>query len=385
MDKKTICMVELEDYFDIDVEVPQPTPGVVIEHYLDAFDKFIVLYSGGKDSTACVLYLLELGVPKEKIELWHHAIDGRGEDRIDFFDWPITEDYCKKFAEYIGIPIYFSWRKNGFWGEIHRDQELNQPICYEDIDGSVVTIPIREADRYKISRMRFPQTASIRSGRYCSVKLKIEISRAMCIHRQDLQDKKVLLISGERSEESKARENYNIFEYEQSVYNDKRRHYRWRPVHSWDEARVWDIIRRWGIRPHPAYELGWGRTSCQFCIFGSRNMWATVNLINPERVQLIAQMELDYAQYHLKNKDILCSHKERCRICERLEKMDIPAYTINNRMTILELADSGTSYDLTGKEELIKLATSTEYTEDIYLGDKWEFPDGAFGENAGPT
>ena len=43
---------------------------------LEEYDKIIVLFSGGKDSLACVLHLLELGVPREKIELWHHDIDG---------------------------------------------------------------------------------------------------------------------------------------------------------------------------------------------------------------------------------------------------------------------------------------------------------------------
>ena len=36
------------------------------------YDKYIVSFSGGKDSTAVFLYLLDCGVHKNKIELWHY-------------------------------------------------------------------------------------------------------------------------------------------------------------------------------------------------------------------------------------------------------------------------------------------------------------------------
>jgi len=39
---------------------------------LASYDKYIVAFSGGKDSIALVLYLLSVGVPTHKIELWHH-------------------------------------------------------------------------------------------------------------------------------------------------------------------------------------------------------------------------------------------------------------------------------------------------------------------------
>lgn len=46
---------------------------------LHSYDKYIVSFSGGKDSTACFLYLLDNGIPLEKIELWHQDVDGRGD------------------------------------------------------------------------------------------------------------------------------------------------------------------------------------------------------------------------------------------------------------------------------------------------------------------
>ena len=43
---------------------------------LQSYDHILVAFSGGKDSLACLLHLLDLGVPRTRIELWHHRIDG---------------------------------------------------------------------------------------------------------------------------------------------------------------------------------------------------------------------------------------------------------------------------------------------------------------------
>ena len=56
---------------------------------LEEYDLIVVLISGGKDSVACYLKLLELGVPKERIEFWHHDIDGGHPSRR--MDWKCTQ------------------------------------------------------------------------------------------------------------------------------------------------------------------------------------------------------------------------------------------------------------------------------------------------------
>lgn len=53
-----------------------------------SYDVVIVAFSGGKDSLACLLHLLELGVPRSKIELWHHDVDGR--EGSTLMDWPCS-------------------------------------------------------------------------------------------------------------------------------------------------------------------------------------------------------------------------------------------------------------------------------------------------------
>jgi len=57
---------------------------------LRSYDTIIVAFSGGKDSVACLLSLIEAGVPHGRIELHHHDVDGQGPA---FIDWPSTTSY----------------------------------------------------------------------------------------------------------------------------------------------------------------------------------------------------------------------------------------------------------------------------------------------------
>ena len=85
---------------------------------LEDYDLIVVLISGGKDSVACYLKLLELGVPKEKIEFWHHDIDGGHPSRR--MDWRCTQNYVKALADAEGVKLRVSYRVNGFFGELYR-------------------------------------------------------------------------------------------------------------------------------------------------------------------------------------------------------------------------------------------------------------------------
>lgn len=110
---------------------------------LEEYDLVIVLFSGGKDSTAAYFKLLELGVPKNKIELWHHDIDGKNKERR--MDWPCTQEYVKAFAEREKVTLRVSWRDQGFWGEVYRvgasypirymqDGEVESCVCHAAVE-----------------------------------------------------------------------------------------------------------------------------------------------------------------------------------------------------------------------------------------------------------
>ncbi len=319
---------------------------------LASYATIIVAFSGGKDSVACVLHLLELGVPRERIELWHHDVDGR--EGSTLMDWPVTRAYCRAFAGALGLPIYFSWKVGGFEREMLRDSERTQPICWENPDG---TVSQEGGKRGKLTtRRKFPQVSADLTVRWCSAYLKIDVCRRAINGQARFINARTLLVSGERAAESSARAKYAEFEpdaCDTREAKEVRRHVdRWRPVHAWSERDVWQIIARWQIAPHPAYLVGFGRTSCMFCIFGGPDQFATGRALDHARFGKIAGYEAAFG------------------------------VTIKRKQALPVIADAGNPYPYTS--EHAAMALSASYDHPIIV-DRWRLPLGAFGDQQGPT
>ena len=316
------------------------------------YDRYVVFFSGGKDSLACVLHLLDQGVDRDRIELHHHLIDGN--EGSDLMDWPVTDGYCQAVATHLGVTYRKSWREGGFEREMNRTEQATAPVWIPspDDDGYVRCV----GDGPLGTRLKFPQVSANLAVRWCSSALKIDVGARYLANHPVFREGKTLVITGERAEESTARAKYKTFEPHRSDLRKGLRYQRhidhWRPIHQWPEALVWEIIERHSVMPHPSYYLGWGRTSCRQCIFGSANQWATVAKIAPDNFVRIANYEHTFK------------------------------VTIHRSETVLERAAKGKAYDT--DPFWIEVANSKAMGPNVYMED-WKLPSGAYGESCGPT
>jgi 3'-phosphoadenosine 5'-phosphosulfate sulfotransferase (PAPS reductase)/FAD synthetase len=333
------------------LQMPGAEPRAEADPDLASYDFFIVAFSGGKDSLACLLHLLDQGVPRDRIELWHHDVDGR--EGRGMMDWPCTPDYCRKVAAAFGLPIYFSWKVGGFEGEMDRRDRPTAPTRFETPDG------LRQVGGAGKPGTRglFPQVSKDLTTRWCSAYLKIDPSAAAIRNQERFLRRRVLVLSGERAEEP-GRGHYKAFEPDRSDLRDGAtpRHVdRWRPVHKWSEAQVWAIAERYRVNPHPCYRCGFGRCSCACCIFGNANQWASVRKALPERFEYVALKE------------------------------EATGKTIKrDGYSLRQLADLGTPYEMS--EADLAAARSESFDEPVILPPgAWKLPSGAFGDSSGPT
>ena len=312
---------------------------------LSSYDHIIVAFSGGKDSLACVLHLLELGADSSKIELWHHDVDGREGPRL--MDWPVTPDYCRKVAAGLGLPLYFSWKQGGFEREMLRSGTPTAPTFFETPEG------LRQAGGRGPAgtRRKFPQVSADLKVRWCSAYLKIDVGAAALRNQDRFTGSRTLFVTGERAEESAARSRYKTFEPHRT-HGTKRHVDQWRPIHDWPEADVWRIIERWSINPHPGYRLGWGRLSCALCIFGNRDQMTSAAIALPCQAKRVSDYERDFG------------------------------LTIKRNESVAQSAARGQAYKMDAAT--LRSARSETFEEPVFL-DNWILPAGAFGDNNGPS
>ena len=327
--------------------------GLIFDDIND-YDRIIVSYSGGKDSTACLLWLYDQGVDMSKVRLWHQCIDGKSDTHVNFFDWPSTEGYVREFAEEFLIPLSWQWRGYGFKGELFKEDSMSNDVYYEfeDYPGKVYHLPTKKG---KITtRRKWPAKSGDMNTRWCSSNLKIEVAnRVISNYYTDGSAKepfKLLFITGERREESAKRSTYNEYQPHKTDSKSRTAHHL-RPIIDWKEQKVWDIMEKYSVLPHPVYYCGFPRLSCRSCIFFNNNHWATLNDIAPGVTDMLHEVEKELG------------------------------FTLDNKLSIPEMIQLGKSKIEPEDRQFIKQAVS-EWNLPVITGN-WQLPKGAFGKDGG--
>ena len=180
--------------------------------------KYLLSLSGGKDSTACLLWALET-LPKEDIIPYY--IDTKWE-----------HDAVYEYLDYL-------------------EKELDVKIKRIESEGMEAL-----SKRKKMMPNRVM--------RFCTHELKIKPATRFY---EEIQEQGVDFINvvGVRREESKARENTESFNVSEQGIKTLY------PIAYWSTQRVFDYHKEKGIEVNPLYKKGFKRVGCYPCIYASKH------------------------------------------------------------------------------------------------------------------
>ena len=156
---------------------------------LGSYDRVVVAFSGGKGKVASLLTVLEAGVPPERIDVYHHDVDGAGPS---YMDWPCTTAYCRAVTQALGVPLYLSWKEGGFLREMLRDGVPTAPICFQTPEGTIGRVGGHGPAG---TRLRFPQVTADLNQRWCSAYLKIDVMAALIRNQDRFLDRRTLIVA----------------------------------------------------------------------------------------------------------------------------------------------------------------------------------------------
>ena len=206
-------------------------------------DPVIASVSGGKDSTAMSLWLIEQGIEHRRVFAdtgWEHEA---------------TVEYVHEYLPTVLGPIDVAPAKYSM------EQLIKKKGMFP-------------------TRMR----------RWCTEQLKtLPIKRYM--NAID-PDRKAINAVGLRAQESLARAILDVWEWD--AQHMKR--WVWRPILKWSEEDVIAIHKRHDVKPNPLYLMGARRVGCWPCIFARKSEIRLIADKDPKRIERIKRLEGEVAE-----------------------------------------------------------------------------------------
>jgi len=220
--------------------------------------RLVVSVSGGKDSTAVCLHLMELGYRPDEY------------DRI-FMDtgWEHhkTLEYLRgALPEHVG-PIE--------WLRAEVDLTPEQEAIALELEADLGQSPSAMV-RLCVKKAMFPG----RVQRWCTQSLKVKPAIAR------MKGEHVVNALGIRAQESRARSIMPEWEYAPAFKVDV-----WRPLLHWTYEDVIAIHQRANLAPNPLYLAKAERVGCWPCIFARKSEIRWMAEHTPERIEFLARME----------------------------------------------------------------------------------------------
>ncbi|EAA3705463.1 phosphoadenosine phosphosulfate reductase family protein [Salmonella enterica subsp. enterica serovar Newport] len=226
-----------------------------ISSLVNAGALFVSNHSGGKDSQAMLIKLLEI-VPTTQLIVVHAS--------LGVIEWPGALELAEKQAKDAGLPFIVARASKTFFDMVER----------------------RFANRPEV-----PSWPSA-STRQCTSDLKRgPIQREVRRYAKANGFKTIVNCLGLRAQESPGRAKRQVLS-KMGISNSVNTWYEWLPVHELLTEEVFGAIRRAGQEPHYAYALGNERLSCVFCIMSSRNDMANGARHNPPLLEQYASLEV---------------------------------------------------------------------------------------------
>lgn len=213
------------------------------ETYLDltTIDHFVCGISGGKDSTALLLWMLN-------------------EFKVD-----PSELICT-FAD-------TGNEADETYSHIHRISDELHPVIWLK----------PERDFYELAKhkKRFPSS----QARFCTTELKLKPAKKFL----ESLDGTVLSLNGIRKDESKARSILSEFA---SAFETYTGYPEWRPLLEWTLEDVFLIHKKYNFPLNPLYAEGFTRVGCFPCIMSRKSEIRRLAKRHPERIDFLREQEI---------------------------------------------------------------------------------------------
>lgn len=227
-----------------------------IRSLVDTGALFVSNHSGGKDSQAMLIKLLEI-VPTQQLIVVHASLGA--------MEWPGALELAQQQAADARLPFIVARARK--------------------------TLLEMVARRFE-NRPEVPSWPSA-STRQCTSDLKRgPIQREVRAYAKANGFKVIVNCLGLRAQESPGRAKRQTFRKNETDSNSVLTWYEWLPIHELKADEVFANIRAAGQEPHYAYSLGNERLSCVFCIMASRNDLKNGATHHPELLEQYAELEV---------------------------------------------------------------------------------------------